>query len=209
MGVGITEHQTGSLGEDDGVGIALAGAAQVEGFGLEWHMHIFGHVVGIEHEAVVAVTALVEDFGMEEIERAEIGAYLLELYAPLDHGVAGRQCAGELQFAQRLHKACSGYEDLAARTVVEREGGAAEIDEVAFGESVDEELVFASGLSPDAAGEVYVLVLGAVEETGAAAEEEIFLHAQTHVDDGGLFLVGERPADFLIGDLGQTALPAF
>ena len=206
MGRRVSQYEARGFGENHGVGVALAGAAQVEGFGLERHMDVFGHIVGVEHEAVVGVSALVEYLGVQQVERAEVGAYFLELYAPFGEAVACAYRLGVLQLAEGFHKAGAGNEYLSLGAAVAGEGGAAQVDEVGFGEFAQRHGVGACRLLPYASGEIYVLVLGGVEEACALAEYEVLFHAEAHVDDCGLFLVGEVPAHFFLGNLGEGAL---
>ena len=87
--------------------------------------------------------------------------------------------------------------------VVAREGAAAEVYDAVLGESLQLKLHAARRLVPDAAREVEVFLLAAVEDFRTAAEDEALLHSETHVDDGRFFLVGEVPAQLLTGDFHE------
>ncbi len=125
MGVRIAEHYTRGFGENHRIGIALPGGAEVELFCLEGEMNILGHVVRVEDEAVASVPALVEDFGVENIEGAEVGDYLLELHAPFHLRLSARKDFGILQAAQGFHQGSARKQYFALRPVVAGEGLAA------------------------------------------------------------------------------------
>ena len=163
MGRRITQHQARSLGKHHGVGVALPRLAQVEFLGLEGHMHILGHVVGVDDKAVVLVAALVEDLAVEYVESAKIRHKLLELYAPLDAGLSRAHNLAVFQLAQGLHQGTAGKEDFALGTVVARKCRAAQADEVVLGKPVDRQLVVALSLAPYTAGKVDIFVFLGVE----------------------------------------------
>ena len=206
MGIGIAEHQAGGFGEDYGLGVALARAAQVELFDAEGDVDVLGDVVGVDDEAIVGVAALVEHFGVQHVERAEVRADFAELDAPFHKGLVAVDHARELQLGEALHQAGTRQENLALGAVVAGEGASADADEVFLSERVGVVAKRVLGLVPDAAGEVHVLILNAVVDFLAGAEEEVFLHAEAHVDHGCFFLVGEAPGHFLAGDFLQGGL---
>ena len=90
VGCGVTQGEAAGLGEHDGIGVAHAGAFEVENLTVEGDMRPLRQEFGVEDEAVVAHAALVEDFGVENEEATEFGAYLGEVDTPLDEIFVGR-----------------------------------------------------------------------------------------------------------------------
>ena len=117
----MAQDKARSLGEHDGIGVALSGTAKIEALGAERQMRIFGQIIRIDDETVVAVAALVENLRVDNKEASEIGTYLVEFYAPFHGRALGAHTAVQCDFAEFLHHSGAADENLAAVAAVARE----------------------------------------------------------------------------------------
>lgn len=191
MGLRITEHKAGSLGEHHGIGVALAALLKVEEHGRERDVGVLLKIFRVDYDAVVLMSAKVESLAVHHIESAEVRRYHLEVEPPvhlglyrahlLDSGLLGR-------IDQSAHTLRAGYKHLACRASVAGKRLAAKLYEIARAQ-LRRKPELTRNLMPYAPGEVYIPV--GTARLPARAENEISLHAHTHVDNGRLLLVGE------------------
>ncbi len=85
MGLRITQHKAARFGDDDGIGVSLAGGPQVEHLAVERNVGIFRDIFRIDDHGVIAVATLVKNLAQDNIELSELAAQLGEVYAPLCH----------------------------------------------------------------------------------------------------------------------------
>ena len=69
------------FGGDERLRVARAVFLHVDFVDAERHMDILSDVRRVDYETVVGVSALVEDFGVDDIERAEFRCYFREVDA--------------------------------------------------------------------------------------------------------------------------------
>ena len=162
MGSRMAQHKTTGLGQHHGIGITQAAAAQIQRLGMEGHMAVLGHIIGVEYEPVVTVTALVKDLAVHHIQRAEVGAYLTELYAPTRIGLAGAEHLVIRQVGEFLYQTRATDKDLAAGPAVAGEGTATHIDQCDTVHGAGGVVELLVGLAPYASGKVYGLFLDGI-----------------------------------------------
>ena len=207
VGCGVTQGEAAGLGEHDGIGVAHAGAFEVENLTDEGYMRPLRQEFGVEDEAVVAHAALVEDFGVENEEATEFGAYLGEVDTPLDEIFVGRDDLVHIELVDAADEVRTADEDFAFVASVSGECLFGDVDEVFLGELfLGVEGVFLAGLPPDTAGERNLFFLFRVVDAALHAEHEGFLHAQSHVVDGRFFGVGKFPFHLFVGDFLERRL---
>lgn len=193
VGLGVAQHQAAGLGEHQGIDVAAAALLQVETLAREGDVAVLLQVVGVDDDAVVGHVDLVEDLAQHHIEGAKLAAQLREVDAPLHHVVAGGHHLAVVHLVEAADEAAAAYEHLALAAGVAGEGLAHEIDDAVLVEGVFAVVKLLASLKPHAAGEHDVFFLGRVPQLAFHPEEERLLHAQAHVVDGGLLLVGHAP----------------
>ena len=205
MALGVAQYQAGCLGDDDGVGVAHPGGAQVQALGPEGDMTVFGDILGVDYHTAVGHSALVEYLAQKYIQCAELGVDLSEIQSPAGSGLVGRQHAGMVDFVQPLDQAGAADEYLARGTGIVGERLSAESHQVGFRRQLGV-LEGVRRLVPDSAGQKDVVVLVGIGNRPLVAEQEILLHPHAHIYDGGFLLVGEGPSYLLVGDFHERGL---
>ena len=121
--------------------------------------------------------------------------------------LAGGNHAGIVEFADLADQAAAADKDFALAARVAGEGSAHQFHHPLLVERRGGfEVELLAGLVPNAAGEVDVLLLGGIPHLPGDTEQVGLLHTQSHVVDGGLFLVAHGPAHLLVRQALQRGL---
>lgn len=114
VSVGIAEHKTAALGDDNGISVAYAGTTEVKTVGAEGDVSIFGDILGIDDKPVARTPAVVEDLGVYHVEAPEVGDDLAEFEAPFREGLITEQHFIYREFGDAAQQLSAGYKYLAA-----------------------------------------------------------------------------------------------
>ena len=90
MGVGVAQHKTGGFGEHYSLSVAHTLLVEADALRREWHMRVFGDVLGVDDHSVVLHTAQVEHFAAGNVERAEFGYNIVEIDTPFCDALVAR-----------------------------------------------------------------------------------------------------------------------
>lgn len=131
---GVAQGEAAGFGEDDGIGVAYAGSFEVEHLTVEGHVRPFREELGVEDESVIAHAAFVEDFGVENEETSELGAYLGEVDTPFDEIFVGRYDFVDIKLVDAAYEVGTADEYLALVAAVAGEGLFGDVDEVFLGQ---------------------------------------------------------------------------
>ena len=169
-------------------------------------MAILLQVFRVDNHAVVGHSALIKHLRKQYIELSEFRAHLGEVNSPLSHILSGADHLGVVELVESADKSRTSNENLALRACIAGESLAHKVDNSVLGKctvGISERL---SGLSPDASREHHGLFLVGVPQLVFHSKEEVLLHAEAHIIDCSLLLVGHRPIHFLVGDFLERTL---